>query len=48
MNIPLEKLANLLSEINSFVGKKVSEIIQQPATIGPSGEYIAAEIFDSS
>jgi len=45
MNIPLEKLAELLSEMNS-IGEKISEITQRPATIGHTGEYIAAEIFD--
>ncbi len=45
MNIPLEKLAELLSEMNA-IGEKVSEITQRPATIGHTGEYIAAEIFD--
>jgi len=28
------------------IGEKVSEITQRPATIGHTGEYIAAEIFD--
>jgi len=41
----LEKLVTLLSEMNS-IGEKVSEITQRPATIGHTGEYIAAEIFD--
>ncbi len=41
----LEKLETLLSELNS-IGEKISEITQRPATIGHTGEYIAAEIFD--
>jgi len=41
----LEKLASLLSEMNS-IGEKISEITQRPATIGHTGVYIAAEIFD--
>jgi len=41
----LGKLAGLLSEMNS-IGEKISEITQRPATIGHTGEYIAAEIFD--
>ena len=41
----LEKLADLLSEMNA-IGEKISEITQRPATIGHTGEYIAAEIFD--
>jgi len=45
MNPTLEKLANLLSEMNS-IGEKISEITQRPATIGHTGEYIAADIFD--
>ena len=45
MNLALEKLAGLLSELNS-IGERISEITQRPATIGHTGEYIAAEIFD--
>lgn len=45
MNPTLEKLANLLSEMNS-IGEKISEITQRPATIGHTGEYIVADIFD--
>ena len=45
MNIPLEKLAELLTEMNS-IGERVSEITQRPATIGHTGEYIASQIFD--
>jgi len=45
MNSNLEKLADLLSELNS-IGEKISEITQRPATIGHTGEYIAADIFD--
>ncbi len=41
----LDKLSNLLSEMNS-IGESISEITQRPATIGQSGEYIAAEVFD--
>ncbi len=41
----LDKLSNLLAELNS-IGEKISEITQRPATIGHTGEYIAAEIFD--
>ena len=41
----LDKLADLLSEMNA-IGDKISEITQRPATIGHTGEYIAAEIFD--
>ena len=45
MNRNLELLANLLSEMNA-IGEKIPEITQRPATIGHTGEYIAAEIFD--
>ena len=45
MNFTLEQLADLLSEMNS-IGEKISAITQRPATIGHTGEYIAAEIFD--
>jgi len=45
MNLALVQLADLLSEMNS-IGEKISEITQRPATIGHTGEYIAAEIFD--
>ncbi len=45
MNLSLEQLAGLLSEMNS-IGERISEISQRPATIGHTGEYIAAEIFD--
>ena len=45
MNSELENLAELLSEMNS-IGAKISEITQRPATIGHTGEYIAAEVFD--
>ena len=45
MNLALEHLADLLSEMNA-IGEKISEITQRPATIGHTGEYIAAEIFD--
>jgi len=45
MNLTLEKLADLLSEMNA-IGERISEITQRPATIGHTGEYIAAEIFD--
>ena len=41
----LEKLASLLSEMNA-IGERISEVTQRPATIGHTGEYIAAEIFD--
>ena len=41
----LEKLASEISKMNS-IGDKISEITQRPATIGHTGEYIAAEIFD--
>ncbi len=41
----LEKLVTLLSELNS-IGEKISDTTQRPATIGHTGEYIAAEIFD--
>ena len=41
----LEKLVTLLSELNS-IGEKISGITQRPATIGHTGEYITAEIFD--
>jgi len=45
MNRNLEQLADLLSEMNA-IGEKISEITQRPATIGHTGEYIAAAIFD--
>ena len=45
MNFALEKLADLLSEMNA-IGEKVSAITQRPASRGHTGEYIAAEIFD--
>ena len=45
MNSDLERLAGLLSEMNS-IGNKISEITQRPATIGHTGEYIASKIFD--
>ena len=45
MNLTLEHLAGLLSEMNS-IGNKISEITQRPATIGHTGEYIASIIFD--
>jgi len=45
MNRNLEKLTDLLSEMNT-IGERISEITQRPATIGHTGEYIAAEIFD--
>ena len=45
MNRNLEKLADLLTEMNS-IGEKISEITERPATIGHTGEYIAANIFD--
>lgn len=45
MNKSLENLSELLTEMNS-IGEKISEITQRPATIGHTGEYIAAEIFD--
>ncbi len=41
----LEKLASEISKMNS-IGTKISDITQRPATIGHTGEYIAAEIFD--
>jgi len=41
----LEKLAAEIAKMNS-IGDKISEITQRPATIGHTGEYIAAEIFD--
>jgi len=41
----LEKLASEIAKMNS-IGDKISEITQRPATIGHTGEYIAAEIFD--
>jgi len=43
--IDLEKLADLLSEMNS-IGEKISEITQRPATMGHTGEFIASRIFD--
>jgi hypothetical protein len=45
MNLALEHLADLLSEMNA-IGEKVSAITQRPASRGHTGEYIAAEIFD--
>jgi hypothetical protein len=45
MNSDLERLVDLLTELNS-IGEKISESTQRPATIGHTGEYIAAEIFD--
>ena len=45
MHRDLDRLADLLSEMNA-IGDKISEITQRPATIGHTGEYIAAEIFD--
>ena len=45
MNRNLEQLTELLSEMNS-IGERISEITQRPATIGHTGECIAAEIFD--
>ena len=41
----LYKLSDLLSEMNSM-GDRISEITGRPATIGHTGEYIAAQIFD--
>ena len=41
----LDKLADLLAELN-FIGDRISEITQWPATIGHTGEYIASRIFD--
>ncbi|HUV27230.1 MAG TPA: hypothetical protein VMW34_07665 [Anaerolineales bacterium] len=41
----LYKLSDLLSELNTL-GERISEITGRPATIGHTGEYIAAEIFD--
>ena len=45
MNNELEKLVELLSELNSL-GERISEITGRPATIGHTGEYIASQIFD--
>lgn len=41
----LYKLSVLLSEMNSL-GKRISEITDRPETIGHTGEYIAANVFD--
>lgn len=45
MNKKIESLAEVISEYN-FLGNRISEITQRPATIGHTGEYIAAAIFD--
>jgi hypothetical protein len=41
----LYNLSDLLSEMNTL-GERISEITGRPATIGHTGEYIAAHIFD--
>lgn len=41
----LNELATLLS-INNSLGEKISKIINRPATIGHTGEFIASHIFN--
>ena len=45
MKNELERLAEVISEYNSL-GNRISEITDRPATIGHTGEYIAAHVFD--